>query len=259
MTAVTNPLSYNGYVTQIATMAVVQTQTSGGIVSGVDPAFNAIIPQMLNYAELRIQRELNLLPGLWPISYTLAAGANVLQLGADDFVSVDTMTAIVNGLSIPLTPADKTFLQNVFSSAASAGPPQYFAMVGGDQATGGTTYNNVLIGPQADQNYTVTVYGEARLPSLNSFGASSATASTSYSFISEYYPDLLIMASMVYISAFQRNFGRMSDDPSMAQSYEGQYQVLKQGALSDENRKRFAASDWTSQPAAPNATPSRQG
>ena len=64
MPANTIPLTYNLYVTQIATMAVVETQVVTGVVTGVDQAFNDIIPQMLNYAELRIQRDLDLLPAL---------------------------------------------------------------------------------------------------------------------------------------------------------------------------------------------------
>ena len=58
----TNALTYNDYVTQIGVLAVVNTTTSSGVVVGDDTAFNAIIPQMLNYAELRIQRDLDLMP-----------------------------------------------------------------------------------------------------------------------------------------------------------------------------------------------------
>ena len=65
------------------------------------------------------------------------------------------------------------------------------------------------------------------------------------------------MASMIYISAYQRNFGRMSDDPTMAQSYEGQYQVLLRAAITEENRKKFAASAWSSMSTPIAATPSR--
>ena len=76
----TTPLTYNGYVTQIATLAVVNTTTSGGVVVGVDAAFNSIIPQMLNYAELRIQRDLDLLPLVTSnTSYSLTTGSN--QIG----------------------------------------------------------------------------------------------------------------------------------------------------------------------------------
>jgi len=62
---------------------------------------------------------------------------------------------------------------------------------------------------------------------------------------------------MIYISAFQRNFGRQSDDPQMAQSYESQYQILKDSALLEENRKKFEAAAWTSYSPAPAATPTR--
>ena len=65
------------------------------------------------------------------------------------------------------------------------------------------------------------------------------------------------MASMIYISAYQRNFGRQADDPAMAQSYESQYQGLKTSALLEENRKKFEAAAWTSYSPAPAASPTR--
>ena len=65
------------------------------------------------------------------------------------------------------------------------------------------------------------------------------------------------MASMIYISAYQRNFGRQNDDPQMAVSYESQYQALLKGAAVEEARKKFEASGWTSQSPSPVATPSR--
>jgi hypothetical protein len=45
------PLTWNGFVTQIATMAVVNTTTVNGVIVGVDDAFNEILPQLTNYAE----------------------------------------------------------------------------------------------------------------------------------------------------------------------------------------------------------------
>ena len=65
------------------------------------------------------------------------------------------------------------------------------------------------------------------------------------------------MASMVYISAYQRNFGRMSDDPQMAVSYESQYQALVKGATVEEFRKKFEAGGWSSMSPATVATPGR--
>jgi hypothetical protein len=141
---------------------------------------------------------------------------------------------------VALLPTTKEFIDNVYPSAASAGVPSYFAMF--DQST-------ILVGPWPDQAYTVEVVGTYRPQSL-----SSAQPTT---FISLYLPDLLIMASMIYVSGYQRNFGRANDDPQMAVSYESQYKTLMQGAMIEEARKKFQSSGWTSMSPSPVATPTR--
>ena len=78
-------------------------------------------------------------------------------------------------------------------------------------------------------------------------------------FISTYLPDLLVIASMVYVSGYQRNWSSTSDDPQMAVNYEKQYQTLLKGALVDVAQKRFAARDWTSAPPAPVAEATQAG
>jgi len=76
-------------------------------------------------------------------------------------------------------------------------------------------------------------------------------------FISLYLPDLFLMASMIFVSGFQHNFGRQSDDPAMAQSYEGQYKTLLTGAMIEEARKKFQASAWSSMSPPVAASPTR--
>jgi len=83
------------------------------------------------------------------------------------------------------------------------------------------------------------------------------SATNTMTYISTNLPDMMIMASMIYISAYQRNFGRQSDDPQMAQSYENQYQALLRSAMVEENRKKYEASAWSSYSPAPAATPIR--
>ena len=41
------------------------------------------------------------------------------------------------------------------------------------------------------------------------------------------------------VSAYQRNWGGTSDDSPMGQSYEKQYQVLRVGAIPEENRRKL--------------------
>jgi hypothetical protein len=254
----TTPLTYNGYVTQVATMAVVNVQTTAGVVVGVDAAFNAIIPQMLNYAELRIQRDLDMLPSQTSRPYTLTIGNNQLQLGAYDFVTVQTITLNVAGVTYPLLPTTKEYLQNVYGSSAvgSRARPKLFAMYGGDLSTGGETYNNILLGPYPDAAYSVDVVGTVRLPTLYE-NATTPLAATGTTFISTYFPDLLIQASLIYIAQFQRNFGQASNDPSMGPTYELQYQNLLRGAAVEEGRKKFSASAWSSMSPPVAATPTR--
>jgi len=252
----TTPLTYNGYITQVATMAVVNTTTVSGVVQGVDASFNAIVPQMLNYAELRIQRDLDLLPSQTSRTYTLVTGNNQLQLDADDFVTVQTIAITSGGITYPLLPSTKEYLQNVYGSSASTAMPTLFAMYGGDLASGGNNYNNILLGPYPDSDYSVTVTGTVRLPTLYQ-NATTAQAATGTTFISTYFPDMLVQASMIYIAQFQRNFGQASNDPSMGPTYELQYQNLLKGAAVEEGRKKFSAAAWSSMSPAVAATPSR--
>lgn len=252
----TTPLTYNGYLTQVATMAVVNTTTVNGVVQGVDAAFNAIVPQMLNYAELRIQRDLDLLPLLTSANYSLTSGNNVLAISVNDFVTLQTLSVVVGTQTLPLLPVSKEFIQNVWGDSSFTGQPVNFAMIGGDLATGGNTSNNVLVGPYPDQAYSVAVTGTQRMPTLY-LNATTPLANTGTTFISTNLPDLLIQASLIYISQFQRNFLATSNDPQMPGSFESQYENLLKGAIVEEARKKFQSTGWASQSPALIATPTR--
>ena len=253
----TTPLTYNGYVTQVATMAIVNTTTSSGVVVGVDAAFNAIIPQMLNYAELRIQRDLDLFPAISSnTSYTLTAGSNLLTLSINDFVTLQTISIVSGGAIYPLLPVSKQVLQNVYGDTAYTAMPAYFAPYGGDAATYGNTSQIYIVGPYPDQSYPVTLTGLVRMQTL-AVNATTALANTGTTFISTYLPDMLLQASMIYISQFQRNFGPASNDPQMGPTYEAQYQTLLKGAQGEEYRKKFEAAAWSSNSISPVATPTR--
>lgn len=264
MTTATTALSYNLYVTQIATMAVLQqtlitTGTSpNSIVTSTDPSFTAIIPQMLNYAELRIQRDLDFLATQNAnTSYSLTPFNNLLTIPTSTFVTIQTLAVTDNsGNTNALTPVSKEFIRNVYGSSAGASIPQYFAVYGGDALTGGQTSQNIVLGPWPDTAYNVSITGTTRQPTLYNY-AFAGQADTTYTFISQNLPDLLIMASMIYISAYQRNFGRESDDPAMAQSYENQYNLLLKGAMVEEARKKFQAGGWTAYSPAIVASPTR--
>lgn len=250
----TTPMSYDGsvagttsYITQIATMAVVPE---------TDAAYLTILPQMIVYAELRMYRDLDFLfTSAASTAYSLTAGSRSLNVNAETFpygtlvvpeqINVITPSGTTNpdlGTRVPLLPTTKEFLDACYGSGLTAnrGVPQYWVPF--DDYT-------FLVGPYPDANYTVEIVGTYRPASLS--------ADNKTTFISLNLPDLMIMASMIYISAYQRNFGRANDDPQMAITYESQYQALLKGAMSEENRKKFEASAWSSQSASTTATPTR--
>jgi hypothetical protein len=257
----TNPLSYNLYIQQIGIMAVADTAETTGVWEFVDAPLQGIVNQMLNYAERRIQRDCDLLNAKSYNTYTLNAGSNLLQIPINDFLMLETLevtqnsgTTIVN--STPLTPVSKEFIQNCYAGAASGSAPRFFATIGDSFGNGADTNINVLLGPTPNYAYSVRAFGVICLPSLAKY-ASDGPADTSFTYISQFFPDLLILASMIYISAFQRNWSSTSDDPAMAMSYEKQYQALRLGAISEENRRKFNESAWSSMSTPVSATPTR--
>lgn len=257
----TNPLSYNAYIQNIGVMAVELTQTSGGVYSFVNATLQTIVPQMLNYAELRISRDLDLLASQTSNLYTLTAGASIFPLPANDFQVVQTLEIVtlssgnvVN--AIPLIPVSKEFIQNCYGGLMSANTPKYFAMYGDNFGDEQDSFTNILFGPPPNYAYSLRVTGTALAPSLYQ-NASSGPADTAYTYISQWYPDMLMMASMIYISAYQRNFSAASDDSEMGQTYEKQYQALRLGAIPLENRRKQQGSAWSGYSTPTAATPTR--
>ncbi len=248
----TTGLSYDGsvagtnsYKTQIATMAVV---------AETDPAYLIILPQMITYAENRLYRDLDFLfTSIASTSYTISANSRTITVPTSTFVVPEQINVITpsgttnpdSGTRNPLLPVAREYLDAVCGSSSSTGLPQYFANFGGNANSNWT----FLVGPYSDASYTVEIVGTFRPDSM------SVTNQTT--FISLYLPDLFIMASMIYISAYQRNFGRANDDPQMAVTYESQYQALLKGAMTEEYRKKMEGAAWTSKSASPVATPTR--
>jgi len=237
----TTGLTYSQYVSEIATLAVVPTD---------DPNFVEILPQMITYAENRIYRDLDLLETVTSISsYTTTQNARTVTFPIADFITVQEVNVITPagttvpdfGTRVTLLPVTKEWMNYNYVSNTSASVPAYFAMF---------NQNTIILGPWADDTYTIEIVGTFRPDSL-----SAANTST---FVSLYLPDLLIMASMIYISAFQRNFiSAAANDPQMPVNYETQYQTLLKGAMVEEARKKFQSSGWTSMSPSPVATPTR--
>lgn len=215
-------LTYNSYVEQIRRLAVVEAN---------DSEFAAIIPGMIDYAEQRIYRELNLLAtddadG----TQSCVAGQRTLALPVSPYfvnltgvnIITPAATAPDSGTRNPLLPVSKHYIDAVYGSSSTAGVPIMFAML--DDQT-------VIFGPWPSAAYRVEFVGSIRPAPLSQDNTTT--------FISQRLPDLLIAASMIYFAGYQRDFGQQSDDPKLAQSWELQYKTLVASADTEEMRKRF--------------------
>jgi len=243
----TTGLSYSGTVA--GTMSYVQQVAELAVVAQTDVNYVAILPMMITYAENRMYRDLDFLFTSTSITgYAVTNGSRQISIPDGTIVVSEQINLITPsgtsspdaGTRVPLLPTTKEYLDAVYGSSQYTGQPQYFAPFND---------NLFLVGPFSDATYFVEIIGTYRPASLSSTNTTT--------FISLYLPDVFIMASMIYISAYQRNFGRQSDDPQMAQSYEAQYQALLKGAAVEEARKKFEAAAWSSQAPAPVASPSR--
>lgn len=232
--------TYDTYVNALAKLLVVDPDN-------VD--FVGLLPSFIDYAELRIYRDLDLLRTVTSqVDYSTSTNRRTLEIPIGDFVTiqnVNILTPVGTGnpdaaIRNPCLPVTKEYLDMVYSSAAGAGLPSYFAMF---------NQNTILFGPWPDNVYAVEIVGTRR---PNSLAADNQTT-----YVSQFFPDLFMMASMIFGSAYQRNFGKMVDEPEMAGSYETQYQRLLQSAGVEEARKKFSSAGWTSMSPAPVASPSR--
>lgn len=235
-------LTYAQFVTQVAEMMVV---------TPTNPDFLAILPEMIDYTELRMQRDLDLLATITSnTSFPLTALQRSVTFTQGTFVTIQDVNIITpvgtsnpnSGTRNPCLAVAKEYLDFVYPDNSTATLPTYFAPF---------NQNTLYFGPWPDQNYSLELVGTVRFTPL------SATNTTN--FLSIYFPDIYVVAAMIWASLFQRNFSasQASNDPAMAGSYEAQYEALLKSALVEEKRKLFQSVAWTSQSPSPVATPSR--
>lgn len=233
-------LTYSTYVSTLSTLLVV---------SSSDADFQTVLPSIIDDAELRIYRDLDLLNTSTRSTTALTAGNRNLTLPSYNgtVVVCDEINVITpvstqpdSGTRNQLVPASDELLNALWPSVTGSTVPQYWAMVNQD---------SVILGPWPDAAYTVEVVHTIRPNSL------STTNTTTL--LSVYFPDLFVAASMVFGAGYQKNFGAAVDDPKMALTWESHYQQLLQGAQVEEARKTFTSQGWSDKQPAPLVTPPR--
>lgn len=235
-------LDYPTYISQTSNLMVI---------GSTDASFQTMAPGMIDYAENRIYRDLDLLATrVTNTSASLSSGVRSVALSTTsgtilvvenvNVITPSTATA-TTGTRIPLTFTSRDFIDNVYPSGqAATGTPLFCAMV---------SNTTLLFGPSPDAAYPIEVVGTIRPTVLSSNNSSTI--------LTQMLPDLFIAASMVFASGYMRDFGAQADNPQQAAAWEGQYTTLFKSANVEELRKRYMSEGWTNQTPSPVASPPR--
>lgn len=215
-----------------------------------DPNFQSVISNVIDDAEQRMYRELDLVntvarySQIGTTTLALTAGSRTFNfslqvpssLGTSSFEVMQQVNVITpasspspdNGTRNPLTPASKEMLDALWPSVNGSALPVYFAPI---------TQGQLIVGPWPDQSYPLEIVGTIRPQPLSPSNPSTL--------LSVFFPDVFIAASMVFMAGYMKNYGSAVDDPQQGVSWETHYQKLMASAQLEEQRKKFSSEAWS--------------
>lgn len=242
------PQNYSTLVSEVAAFTVI----SSNILVNGDGNFAGPMPAIIDYAEGRLWRDLDLPAArVTDTSVVCSSGVRTIALSTTQgtllvLESVNLLTSAgttsSNAIRVPLVPASKAVIDTIYPSALSSytGQPEFFARV---------TDTQLILGPTPDQPYGTEVVATIRPNPLS--------ASNSSTWLTQNLPELMHDACMIAATGYMQNFGAQSDNPQMAQSWESQYQMHLKSANVDSMRMKFVSDAWTQQVPTPLAQPPR--
>ena len=236
-------LTYDSFVTQLANMAPV---------SSANAEFLTALPGVIDYAEGRIYRELDLLSvrvtdtsvscssGVRSINLSTTQGTLLVVDRLNIFTPVGTTSTDTTRSPVYFTSPD--FIDASYPSATSSltGVPEFAARVNDTQ---------LIFGPAPDEAYGMEVVATIRPNPLSSGNSST--------WLTQNLPELFFAGAMVFYTGYQKDFGSQGDSPQSAQSWENQFQMLLKTAAVDSLCAKIQSQGWTPQIPNPIATPQR--
>lgn len=240
--------NYTGFVSALANLAGTST---------TQPNFQIELPQAIDYAEQRIFRDLDLVfAQVLDTSQVCTPNYRYVAVpGA--FVSVDGVNIITPAGSAPasgkrnqLVKIERDLIDLLYPDGSFVGVPTYFVyFTQGFGANSGL----IILGPWPDQGYQVEIAGTEREQPLS--------ATNPNTFLATNLPDLMLIAAMIHMQAYQKNWSSIGNDPGASATYETQYQKLLVSADAEEMRKRYTGTTVLpprgadKQPTSPDAKP----
>lgn len=194
-----------------------------------DVNFQNLFPRAIEYAELRIYRDLDFLTTNSAVTTPLTSSSrnvtmpgSILMLEAVNVVTPSSATNPELGTRVPLQRVSLDFMNAYWPVAATTGVPKYFAL---------TTDTSIQLAPTPDAAYTGEFIGVVRPAAL-------APTVTTTTYLTTNLPDLFLSALKIFFYNYQRDF-------EAAGVAETDYQTLKQGAKEEAYRQKSEDPDWT--------------
>lgn len=179
------------------------------------------VPGMIDYAEQRIYRELNLLDNTAVVQGQLTLATRSFTIPTPSggrFISIRNVTIYPDAQTgTPLIPCSLGLLNALFPPLPT-GLPTMYAMV---------TDTVIYLGPLPDSPYPVEVIGTKQPTALS--------AANPTTVLSLYFPELLVGASLIYLA----KMNGVKVDATTANAFEAQYVALRDSAVTQEVRKKY--------------------
>lgn len=206
-----------------------------------DTAFAAILPVLIQNAQLRIYREVRFLSqrgvsqGATTVNGTRSVSLSAIAVLTINGYTVDpaypmiveSMNLVVSSARVPFVRSSLDYVNSVwpeYGTTATPGSVQGYYAMQDDQT--------VVMMPTPNGAYPVEVIGTWR-PELMS-----ATQGTTW--LGDNLPDLLLAACMVEAFIQMRDIGGYSDDPKIAMSWATRYGEARESAIAEDAARRAA-------------------
>lgn len=242
--------NYSQFVTNLANMLQIDPPT--------DPNYQTALPTIIDDAEQRLYRELDLLNTI----LINTAGVTTVNSRAFTFPTHFVVSESINIYPAGITPGagsrgrkqliptSREWMDAVYpdeiptivqGGSLNGLLPHYYAMI---------TDQTIILGPCPGDAYPLEVIGTIRPNPL------SATNTTTY--LTQYLPDLFFAESMIIGYMYLKDTGAISDDPRSSVTWDQHYKDLWQSAAVEEGRKKYTSQAWTPKQPTVAATPPRQ-
>lgn len=183
--------------------------------------FLNVLPNIIDDAEGRIYKDIPFL-GLRKADTTKAFVIGTREIAIPDRMIATEQVSFADATEQKtLKERSLDWLNVCYPNRATTGTPLFWARL---------TDHSIVVAPTPAAVKTIEFTGLVRPDPI------SATNIETY--LSENYPELLQAATMVYGTAYQREWGASASDPQMATNWEGAYQSRLKSATEEESRKR---------------------